>query len=88
MLNKTIDFTSDSGIDIKSAYMCFNGAQVFSHSVTIEEVTENKLTIEVSVSIYAAKSAYSEGRPKVQDKVYVMEYDPSYSLEDIFMSIP
>lgn len=83
-LSKTVPFETDSGVTINDAYILFYGASVFSHTVTIDNVSEDKYSIEIVCNVYASESAQRAGKPAIQSITRVNEYSPEQSIASAF----
>lgn len=87
MLYKTQAINTDSGLTISDAFICVVGAQIFMHTVTLEESSEVKYSIEITLDVYASQDAYNSGKGKVDTLQKITSYTESQTLKDVFESL-
>lgn len=75
------EYVTESGVVLENALIILKGVAVFSHTVTIDETTEEQRDIEFNFNVYASDAIYQEGKPPIESFSKIAKFDPEKSID-------
>lgn len=76
------EYVTESGVVLENALIILKGVAVFSHTVTVDEATEEQRDIEFTFNVYASDAAYQEGRSPVESFSEMARFDDEKSIDE------
>lgn len=76
------EYVTESGVVLENALIILKGIAVFSHTVTIDETTEEQRDIEFTFNVYASDAAYQEGKSPIESFSEMAKFDNEKSIDE------